>query len=97
MEFLVSKHLVARVAFLERQVEGLQERNDRLTEALAQRSGIDLVLPRTVHPPEPAPGPVGGNGAEEVNTWWKSMNSGGKIASPVKTSKENIANAKSSS
>lgn len=45
------------IAFLRAQVTALQERNDRLTEALAQKTGVDLILPRPAPVAlEPSPG-----------------------------------------
>lgn len=42
----------AEIEFLRTLTRDLQERNDRLTEALAQKSGVDLVLPGPQTPRE---------------------------------------------
>jgi len=74
------------LALERRRVQQLQERNDRLTEALTRKEGGQLNLPiePVYRAPEAAPeGPASGPGAEVVNGWWRSMCAGGRISSPV--------------
>lgn len=80
--------LTDEVKYLRSQVRALQERCDRLVEAVARREGTQLQLPIEPYPlrePEPAPveGPASGPGAGPVNTWWRSMCAGGRISTPV--------------
>lgn len=79
-------NLEEQVAFLRAQVTSLGERNDRLMEALAQRSGIDLVLPIAPRPAEPAPEPL--VPAAKADAWWKANTQlGHTIATPPKEEK----------
>lgn len=56
-----------------------QDRTNRLTEALAQKTGIDLVMPRVRPEPEPAPNP-----SNSAAPFWRANMGGHTIATPVK-------------
>lgn len=74
------------VAYLRAQVRGLQERNDRLVEALARKEGVPLQLPIEPYAPRPAeeaPPFVPPRGREAGDSWWRSMVAGHRISSPV--------------
>lgn len=75
------------VAYLRAQVRGLQERNDRLVEALARRYDAQLQLP--VEPYTPATMPDSFVPATDtgLNAWWAAVGNSPRIASPVKEDK----------
>lgn len=74
------------IAYLRAQVRGLQERNDRLVEALSRREGTQLQLPvdSWAPPDASAPGPTTDTG---LNQWWKAVGNSPRISSPVKEDK----------
>ena len=82
--------LADEVKYLRRAVDRLQERNDRLVEALSRKDGVQLSLPIEPHTP-----PTDGSGDapilemmaranKGVGEWARAMNSGHSIATPVK-------------
>lgn len=78
----IAAYLKERIKFLEEQWKAERERNDRLTEAICMKSGIDLVLPITPRPAEPAPEPI--VPAAKVDAWWKANVAGHTISTPVR-------------
>lgn len=81
----IATYLKERIKFLEEQWKAERERNDRLTEAICMKSGIDLVLPIAPRPAEPAPEPL--VPAAKADAWWKANVSGHSIATPPKEEK----------
>jgi len=75
------------ITYLRAQVRGLQERNDRLVEALARKEGALLQLPIEPYPPVPVPEVVGPTTDTGLNAWWAAVGGSPRIATPVKEEK----------
>lgn len=72
-------------------VRGLQERNDRLVEALARKFDVELRLPVEPYTPAPeVPGPTTDTG---LNSWWAAVGNSPRIATPVKEKVEPAPNS----
>lgn len=83
------------VAYLRAQVRGLQERNDRLVEALARKFDVPLQLPMEPYATDPAPTPdaTGPTTDTGLNAWWAAVGNSPRIASPVKEKVEPAPNS----
>lgn len=81
------------VKYLRSQVRGLQERNDRLVEALARKSDALLQLPVEPYAPGPVPEVPGPTTDTGLNEWWAAVGGSPRIATPVKEDKVPAPNA----
>lgn len=77
------------------QIRSLQERNDRLVEALARKSDVPLQLPMKSYATDPAPTPdaTGPTTDTGLNAWWAAVGNSPRIASPVKEKVEPAPNS----
>lgn len=75
------------ISYLRAQVRGLQERNDRLVEALARKEGVPLQLPIEPYSPVPVPEVAGPTTDTGLNAWWAAVGGSPKVATPVKEEK----------
>lgn len=95
-----SKRDREEISFLRQQVRGLQERNDRLVEALTAKSDAPVIMSSVYAPPEPS---TMAETLEQAisklpppsSPWFSHVNAGHGIATPVNEKQVRVSAPKS--